>query len=640
MRSGLDGTHPFPAARASEGLRGEQFLTAGVVRLQPRRPHVSRRRLLAFLLALAMAFGLITVRLAYVQGFSAHRYDSFGVSQRLRTITLPGERGSIFDRSRAELAISIPQKTVFADPRLVRDPAGEAHVLSPILGVDEEFLRARLGASGAFAYLARKVDDRVADQVKALRLPGIGFIEEPKRFDPAQNLAIPVLGQVGTDNNGLSGLELQYEQQLTGQPGQLLVERDPTGHSIAAGVRRLRPSKRGGDLVLTIDRSLQYQTERALTEQIKSSNAKGGMAVVMEPSTGEILAIANLKREGDGVVPSPNNAAVMNVYEPGSVNKVITVAGAIEEGLVSPSSSLVVADHMPVAGYTFKDHDPHPTRPWTVTDIIANSSNIGAIMIGQRLGKVRLDHYLRAFGLGSRTGLKFPGESAGILLDLKDWSPPSIATVPIGQGIAVTALQMLEAFNTIANNGIHVSPKLVLGTLDRAGHLDETPASPRDRVVSESTAKQMTGMLAEVVRVGTAKAAAVEGYTAAGKTGTARKPLEGARGYKEGAYIATFAGFVPAEAPRLSAIVILDEPYPIYGGLVSAPVFAQVARYGLRLLRVPPPTPAAVASVPAVRAETVKADNDASAPARPPTTTTTVPPTTTTTLGGAANPSP
>src|SRR5205807_1226897 len=212
------------------------------------------------------------------------------------------------------------------------------------------------------------------------------------------NLAIPVLGQVGTDNNGLSGLELQYEQQLTGQPGQLLVERDPSGHSIAAGVRRLRPSKRGGDLVLTIDRSLQYETERSLTEQIKSSNAKGGMAVVMEPSTGEILAIANLKREGDGVVPSSNNAAVMNVYEPGSVNKVITVAGAIEEGLVAPSSSLVVADHMPVAGYTFKDHDPHPTRPWTVTDIVANSSNIGAIMIGQRLGKTRLDHYLRAFG--------------------------------------------------------------------------------------------------------------------------------------------------------------------------------------------------------------------------------------------------
>jgi cell division protein FtsI (penicillin-binding protein 3) len=627
-RFDLQHTSPFPS------------VTAGVVRLQPRRQPVSRRRLVAFLLCLTLAFGLITARLAFVQGFSAHRYESFGVSQRLRTITLPGERGSIFDRNRAELAISIPQKTVFADPRLVRDPAGSARSLSPILGVDEEFLRARLGAAAAFVYLARKVDDKVANQVKALRLPGIGFIEEPKRFDPAQNLALPLLGQVGTDNQGLSGLEQQYERQLTGQPGQLLVERDPTGHSIAAGVRRLRPSKRGGDLVLTIDRSLQYETERSLTEEVRSSNAKGGIAIVMEPSTGEVLAMANLKREGDAIVPAPNNAAVMNVYEPGSVNKVITVAGAIEEGLVSPTSSLVVADHMPVAGYEFKDHDPHPTRPWTVTDIIANSSNIGTIMIGQRLGKTRIDHYMRAFGLGSHTGLKFPGESAGILLDLSEWTGPSIATVPIGQGIAVTGLQMLEAFNTIANGGVHVAPKLVLGSLDRSGRLDETPASPRERVVSESTAKQVTGMLTEVVRVGTAKAAAVEGYRAAGKTGTARKPLEGARGYKEGAYIATFAGFVPAESPRLSAIVILDEPYPIYGGLVSAPVFAQVARYGLRLFRVPPPTAAAVASVPTARAEAVRADNDASAPARPPVTTTTVPPTTTTTLGGVRNPSP
>jgi cell division protein FtsI (penicillin-binding protein 3) len=331
--------------------------------------------------------------------------------------------------------------------------------------------------------------------------------------------------------------------------------------------------------------------------------------------------MANLERQGDGIVPSQNNSAVTRVYEPGSVNKVVTIAGAMEEGLVSPTTSLVVPDHYMVSGTEFTDHDPHPTRPWTVTDILTNSSNIGSIMIAQRLGKTRIDHYMRAFGLGSRTGLKFPGESAGIMLNPSEWSGTSIATVPIGQGIAVTALQMLEAFNTIANGGVHVAPKLVKGFMDDKGRLAETPPSARQQVVSEQTAKEMTSMLTEVVRVGTGTAASVAGYTVAGKTGTARKPLEGARGYKEGAYIATFAGFLPAESPKLSVIAVLDEPYPIYGGLVSAPVFASVARYGLRQFRIPPPTPEEVAALPVYRAGIVTGDQDAAGASRPPATT-------------------
>lgn len=552
---------------------------------------MSRRRLVVLLVTMALAFAAIAARLVFVQSMSASRYAAFGQSQRLHTVALPASRGSILDRNGAELAVSMPQRTVWADPRLVQDPAVEARALAPLLHLDEDFLRGRLSADAGFVYLARKVDDDTAGQVERLKLPGISFLNEPKRFDPAEPLAMPLLGQVGTDNQGLSGLELQLDRQLTGRPGQLLVERDATGHRIPTGIHELQPSRQGNDVALTIDRSMQYQVERALSEGIVSSNARGGIAVVTDPGTGEILAMANLRRQGDTTVPMPTNAAVTQAYEPGSVNKVITIAAALEEGLVTPDSRLVVPDHLKVADGDFSDHDPHPTEAFSVTQIVANSSNIGSIMIGQKLGKTRIDRYLRAFGLGSRSGLQFPGETAGLMLDPADWSGTSIATVPIGQGVAVTALQMLGAVNTVANGGVRVSPKLVRAVADGRGRMHEGPTSERHQVVSPATAQEMTGMLTEVVRSGTAKAAAVEGYNVAGKTGTARKPLDGARGYKEGAYMATFAGFVPAEAPRLSAIVILDEPVPIYGGIVSAPVFADIARSGLRLFKIPPPVP-------------------------------------------------
>jgi cell division protein FtsI (penicillin-binding protein 3) len=591
-----------------------------------RRGTVAPKRLVALLIVIAVAFAGITARLAYVQGMSATRYAVFGEAQRLRTIKLSADRGSILDRTGAALAISTPQRTVWADPRLVTDPAAEARALSPVLGLEEGVLRERLAAAGAFVYLARKVDDSVADRVEAMHLPGLSVLQEPKRFDPSGPLALPLLGQLGIDNQGLSGLEQQYEGVLAGHPGRLMVERDPSGHRIPSGVHQLQPSRRGNDLVLTIDRSMQYETERALSEEIVASNAKGGIAIVMEPTTGEILAMANLARDGESVVPASSNSAVTRVYEPGSVNKVITVAAALEEGLASPSTRLLVPDHMTVADGDFGDAEPHPTQQWTVTDILANSSNVGSIMLAQRLGRARVDKYLRDFGLGRRSGLQFPGESVGLVPNLSDWSGTSIATLPIGQGVAVTALQMLAAVNTIADGGVRVSPKLVKAVVGRKGNTENTPPSERRTVVSPATARLMTGMLSEVVRSGTAKAAAVEGYTVAGKTGTARKPLEGARGYKEGAYVATFAGFVPAEDPRLSAIVVLDEPTPIYGGLVSAPVFSELAQYGLRLLRVPPPAPIVPGEVPDLSPDAARTDREGPARAAP------APPST---LGGA-----
>jgi cell division protein FtsI (penicillin-binding protein 3) len=430
--------------------------------------------------------------------------------------------------------------------------------------------------------------------VKKADLPGVFLLDEPRRFEPAGDLARSVLGQVGVDNEGLSGLELQYDKSLTGVPGELKIERDPDGRTIPAGERQVQPAKRGDDLVLTIDRSMQYETERALAAQILAKHAKGGTAIVSRPGTGEVLALANLKLDPKtGQVKAiADNAAVTTSYEPGSVNKVITVAAALEEGLVSPSTQLTVPDHLQVGDHLFTDHDPHPTAQYSVTKILSQSSNVGTIKLAQMLGADRVDSYLRRFGFGTKTALDMPYEASGILLPRREYNATSLGAIPIGQGIAVTAMQMLEAYNVIANDGVYVPPKLVLQTVDQSGDPHRIDAGDGHRVVSSSTAKQMREMLANVVAEGTGTRGGITGYTVAGKTGTARKPING--GYQDASghyhYVATFAGFVPAERPELSIIVVIDEPTgDIYGGSVAAPVFADLAQYGLRTFHIPPP---------------------------------------------------
>jgi len=544
---------------------------------------------------MVVGFLLLAGRLVMIQGIAADRYVDVGESQRVRSVVLPAERGAIFDRNGYDLALTVGQSTVTADPRSVQDPLATAQALAPILGDKVGDLQDRLTKESSFVYLARKIDDATAQKVKDLALAGIDVIDEPERFLPAGDLASPLLGRVGLDNEGLSGLEGQFEKRLAGKPGKMTLEKDPDGRAIPGGLRQSRPSARGDDLVLTIDRSMQHETERALAAEIVTAKAKGGMAIVMETRTGEVLALANLATDPKSGAPRPadKNMALTNVYEPGSVNKMITISGALEEGVVRPQDELSVPGTIKVADHVFKEHDPHPVENWSITEVMANSSNVGSIMIGQKLGKDRIDRYLRAYGFGQKTGLAFPGESSGILLDPRKWSGTSIGTVPIGQGVAVTGMQMLAAYNTVANGGEYVAPKLVKATVGGDGRPQPTPASDRRRVISARTSQQVTAMLSEVVRVGTGKLAAIDGYTVAGKTGTARKPLEGARGYQEGAYVSSFAGFVPAERPELSAIVILDEPTPIFGGIVAAPVFAAVSRYGLRQFRIPPPPPAA-----------------------------------------------
>ena len=590
----------FPPSRAGRRLPTTQSVRPAFPpsRAGRRLPTTNRRlpstnkRVTSLAVVLLVSFAAVIVRLVDVQIVNADRYSGVGVSQREQTISLPAQRGTVLDRNGAELAVSVPRPTGWADPEHVTDPAGAARALAPILKVDEASLRDKLTASGAFEYLARRVDDATAKAVADLKLDGVYQLDEPTRMSPAGSVASSLLGSVGVDNDGLSGLEKQFDKDLTGTPGARVVERDPTGRDIAGGVRETKTPVRGDNLVLTIDRDLQYVAEQALADQITASNAKAGVAIVSDPRTGEILAMANMVAGAKGQPPQPAgyNKAVIDVYEPGSVNKIVTMSAAVEQGAITPADTLVVPDHITVAGTTFEDAEAHASYVWSPADVIAESSNAGAILIAQKVGKTNLDKYLRAFGLDGDTGLDYPGEASGIVPDLSDWSGTTLPTLAIGYGLAVTPLHMLEAVNTIANGGVYVAPSLVRSEVDPAGKVHDRADPASHRVVSEDTASKVTRMLEQVVTSGTGSAAAVDGYTVAGKTGTARKLQQGT-GYQDDAYVASFAGFVPAESPRLSAIVVLDQPQPYYGGVSAAPVFAKLAAYAVRHFQVPAQPP-------------------------------------------------
>ena len=549
-----------------------------------------------------VAFAALLVRVAVLPVADHAALRAYGQSQRVDVLTMPATRGALLDRNGAALALSLPQETVWADPTLVTDPAGAAQELAPLLWMTPAEVEAKLSHPGEFVYLARQLSDERADAVRQVvedaGIQGIFFQAEQARFTPDAELARGVLGRVGVDDVGLSGLEGQYDEVLSGVPGQIRVERGADGETIPGGEQEVTEPDQGDDLVLTLDRSLQHAAERALANQVEATGAQGGIAIVSDPRTGDVLAMANVVRAEDGpqagrAVPSSNNAAVTAVFEPGSVNKVITMAAALEEGLVEPATMVTVPDRIQVSDHEFTDHDPHPTETWSVTDVLAQSSNVGTIQLAQQLGSERLDRYLRAFGFGEVTGLGFPNEVPGLMLDLDQWSGTSIGSIPLGQGISVTALQMLTAYNAIANDGVLVQPRLVSGTVQADGSHQDAPAPDQRRVISEQTAVELQRMLAEAVRSGTGAEAGIASYEVAGKTGTARKPQpEG--GYEDAAgrfhYISSFAGFVPAQDPSLSLIVVIDEPTSsIYGGDVAAPVFAQIAQEALRRLQIPPP---------------------------------------------------
>ncbi|HEV8572989.1 MAG TPA: penicillin-binding protein 2 [Actinomycetota bacterium] len=558
-------------------------------------------RLLALLAGFVLAFLSVGGRLVVLQLRESEEYEALAHDQRVHRIELPATRGSILDRAGRVLALSLPAAAVYADPQLVRDPADTASRLAPLLDIPSKRVRRSISAPGRFVYLARRVDLDVARRIDRLGLPGIGLLDESKRHYPAGGLGSQVVGFVGVDDVGLAGLELEYDELLAGRPGEMVVEQDPAGRPIPQGERKMEPPSAGADLVLTIDRDLQYQAQRALAASVQANQAKGGSVVIMDPATGEILAMAtypwfDANRFSEAAPEVIRNRAVTDVYEPGSVNKVITAAGALEEGIIGLREVLRVPDHHLLGDKVFHDAHPHPVERMTLADVIAQSSNIGTIMVADRLGKERLDAYLRRFGFGEETKLRFPGEADGILLDADDWWVTSMGTIPIGQGIAVTPLQMLSVYATVANEGVRVEPTLVRGHVEPGGRFVRSREPVRRRVVSVQTARILTRMLAHAVREGTGQAAEIPGYWVAGKTGTARKPLEDALGYSD-RYVASFLGFAPARHPRVVVAAILDEPVTVYGGIAAAPLFREVTRFALAHLQVAPERPPRVPPV-------------------------------------------
>ncbi|PZS21107.1 MAG: peptidoglycan glycosyltransferase [Acidimicrobiales bacterium] len=546
------------------------------------------------MVVMGTAFVLVIGRLTWVQVFHNQAYAAVGRSELLHTVNLPAQRGPLLDRDGRVLAMSVPLQTVVADPHQIDDPLGEAKALAPVLKMSVATLQHDLSLGSGFVYLAHQVDDSTAAAVKALALTGISFVKEPKRELLAGDVAVPVLGQVGTEGHGQGGIEYQYDRQLAGHSGQMVVQRDPNGRDIPGGVVSDQAAQPGRGLVLTLDTPLQIEVRQALSNEVVTSKAQAGMAVVMDSRNGDILAMANLARSPNqptgAPIPAPSNLALNEVFEPGSTAKVATIGGALQDHVVTPSQRLVVPDQLQVADATFHDAEAHPTTDLSVSDILARSSNVGTITIAKMLGKERINHFLQDFGFGRPTGLGFPGESAGFLDKPAHWSGTAIGAVPIGQDEAVTAVQMLDAYNVVANGGLMVPPRLVDATVDASGAEHPVPAQPNRRVISARTANQLKPMLEQVVQGadGTGKAAAIPGYAVAGKTGTAQKPYAGKPGYQPGAYMASFVGFIPAQRPALTAIVVLDQPTPIYGGSVGAPVFAEIGRYALSHFHVPP----------------------------------------------------
>ena len=562
------------AARAGAGPLPPIRHLAAVHVVRPLRPIAQRaRRRLApgqlerraktrvrgLLLVSLLTFGLIGLRLVQIQTVSAPQMRRLALEQRLHTIPLSAERGGIFDRNGSDLAISVTRDTIYADPKFVSDPGMYAAKLAPVVGVSETELYQQLldGArrNGRYVVIAKTVDDRVSSRAKKIverdNLAGVGFVPESKRVYPSDRLAAPLIGTVGTDQYGLSGLESQYDDMLKGRAGTITVEVDQDGHEIPRTVRKSIPARRGTDLVLSIDENLQYQVESSLADQVAAQHAAGGTAVITDVRTGDVLAMASVDGLQYGAQlagPLEHNRPMQDVLEPGSTNKAITVATALQENLITPETVFSVPYSIQMGGHTYEDDEAHGLVQLTPGEILTQSSNVGAIQIAARLGKVQLDRALRRFGLGSVTEAEFPGQSPGLLLPVDQYADTGMGSVPIGYGLAVTPIQMLDVYATLANGGLSVPPRLLDATIRANGEREEMPTVAPRRVVSSKTAALVTKMLEGVVRQGTGACAAVTGFDVAGKTGTSRKA--GPNGYSSSEHMASFVGYAPAEAPH------------------------------------------------------------------------------------------
>ncbi|MDO8915364.1 MAG: penicillin-binding protein 2 [Coriobacteriia bacterium] len=551
-----------------------------------------------FVLLAAMLLG-VAARLVWVQTVEAGSLAAKAEKQRVRELVLTPRRGSIFDREGEPLAKTVDARTIYAVPHAVKDATGTAAVLAGILGGDQAGYLKQLQRSSSFSYIARKVDLDRASAVERLGIEGIGFLEDSRRTYPSGELACQVLGFVGVDDNGLSGLEKYYDDVLTGQPGRVLAERDPYGRPIPGGVMESVDPVDGRSITLTIDKDIQYEAHVELAEAVARFGAKGGSITVMDPRSGEIYAMASWPNYDPNSYAQADprafrNTVVTDAYEPGSTVKSFTAAAVIDRGLAEPATMFHLPSTLKVGDRTIHESHDRGAVTWSLTDIVTKSSNVGAVKLGQALGKNDVYDYFRVFGLTERTGVDYPGEAKGWLPPPSQWSASSIGNVPFGQGISMTVLQLTRAYAALANGGKLVTPHFLV----RASGVTTEPVWPVRQAIPAATTATMRDMLRAVVNDGTGASAAVPSYDVAGKTGTAQKPRIGGGGYIAGAYISSFAGFLPAVDPRIVIVVIIDEPTKgIYGGTVAAPSFSRVAEFSVAHLKIlPVVAPAATAA--------------------------------------------
>ena len=584
------GRHRAPMAKRSAASKRKVATTAPRARTSRLRAGVPRRRLIAALVIIAVVLGAIVARVAALQTSEAETLRSAAADQWTRSYDIPAQRGTVFDRLGNELSMSVPAVTVSINPKLIENGPATIQLLDDMLDLSDEKVAELLADVAAqdrgFVFVARQADAAVGDQISSMRLAGVNVDRESRREMPGGDTGRSVIGRTNIDGVGISGLELQYDDVLTGTGGQMSREVAPGGRSIPGSESVTDQPIPGNDLVLTLDRSIQFSTEQVLLEKVSEIGARGATAIAMETTTGEVYSMASVRLDDDTgtyEVTSGNFAAV-DAYEPGSVAKVITVASALSEGLVTPDTSYEVPWRKQYYDDLLKDSHQHPDEWMSVSRILAESSNIGTIMVQQEMGRWLHRDYMSAFGLGEKTALDFPGESPGILKEADDLWGSERVTVSYGQGVSSTSLQLVAAVNVIANRGTYVAPKLVKSVVGPDGTTTETPPSESRRVVSEQAAMQTTEMMRQVVCRGTATRAQVEGTSVAGKTGTAFKAADNGTYYNENGdriYYASFVGFFPAENPQVTVLVSVDEPpagtNDRFGGTASAPVFAELA---------------------------------------------------------------
>jgi len=530
---------------------------------------------------------VLLVRVGMLQTVQRSKYFAASVDQRTRVNIMRAARGVIFDRNGNELALSVPSTTVYADPRAITDFPFVAHSLAVALAYTPEqeakLLEALSVPGSKFRYIARGMTKVEAQTLLGLGLPGVYSYTEPSR-EVEGGVAGAVIGRTDPDGLGISGLEKQFNKILTGVDGKGIREVDKNGRSIAGVQSTTLAPVPGDDIVLTLDKNIQYQTDTALLDRVGQLSAKGGTAIVMNSTTGQIYAMSNVRRNAAGsAVLATGNFAVVEAYEPGSVAKVFSISAALNEGVVTPETVQKVPGVIVVDKYPIRDAWPHPPMDMNLRTIVSESSNIGTLMTAEKISSNTLHDYLSAFGFGSATGLQYPGESRGTLRDAKKWRGTEKVTVSYGYGMATTPLQLIAGVNTVANKGVYVAPQLVSATIDKTGKRHSSGASDSRAVLKPETAATMTDMLREVICTGTGELAQVKGMEIAGKTGTGYKvQANGTYSTDTGGrkYFASFVGYFPASNPQVTMLISIDEPDASsrdrFGGTAAAPVFARL----------------------------------------------------------------